>query len=75
MLCPNWGFRGAARAPEPEQSPARSGSVTRGSVTMPELAKVNHAQYSSEKERIAALSNPKESAARASALDFSFNFG
>ena len=43
--------------------------------SLPQLAKVDHAQYSSEKERIAALSNPKESAARASALNFSFNFG
>jgi len=39
------------------------------------LHKVDHSQFSSEKERIAALANPEESAARASALDFSFSFG
>ena len=39
------------------------------------LDKVDHSKFTSEKERIAALADPKESAARASALDFSFNFG
>ena len=62
----------AAAAEEPPL--ARSLSITRGSVTLPTLDKVDHSQHTSEKERLAALSNPEESAARASALDFSFSF-
>ena len=54
---------------------ARKGSVTRGSITMPQLDKIDHGQFSSEKERIASLVNPEESAVRAASLKFSFDFG
>ena len=65
----------AVKKSAPTSEPERRGSITRGSVVMPVLGAVDHTKFASEKERIAAMANTDESAARAGALDFSFNFG
>ena len=62
-------------APATQTAAAPAAPVTRGSISLPKLEKIDHSQYATERERVAAGVNVDETNARMADMSFNFSFG